>query len=266
MGWIRDEMMAHRASLEPLVGSHGDLYRWARKHKISHAAAFAQFKRELQNEFGVLYDDLKSEAKDFKAGRVLEAIRKGAEMAREIPSDAEFRWKMFAEVALREDGVGLLSDWFGDTWFESGHPMVATCLKRDHDAPHVDCGCGIWAFDDLQRVSRLPRKGRAYYPLAIARVAQWGRTYEDDGATRSEFACPTDLYTGLTDRIAACETFGSVHPISEILETVDLGFCPGCSGIWPLADLNTYDSIPRPNRPAYGPCLACRTCLVTGDL
>jgi hypothetical protein len=64
----------------------------------------------------------------------------------------------------------------------------ATCrLAWSHEAPNVDCSCGLHATRDLDFLRR------TRCPAVLGRVALWGRVIEHEHGYRARFAYPQRL-------------------------------------------------------------------------
>jgi hypothetical protein len=70
-------------------------------------------------------------------------------------------------------------------------PRILTGRRRRHEAPDVDCRCGIYASATLELVART----RPAWPPApvLGRVSLWGRTIEHERGWRARFAYPERL-------------------------------------------------------------------------
>ena len=104
----------------------------------------------------------------------------------------------------------------GDVWLESvvypmrwprRVPLRAMCnYGRDpsgfHEAPGVDCRCGVYAAKTLEQMLRyVPERVRGLEPNSlglglpwiVGRVSLWGEVEEHEIAYRAEFAYPVSL-------------------------------------------------------------------------
>jgi hypothetical protein len=90
----------------------------------------------------------------------------------------------------RRDGGGLLLRpvTAGSRAWRPREIAQATCrLAWSHEAPNVDCSCGLHATRDLD----LLRRTRS--PAVLGRVALWGRVIEHQLGYRARFAYPQRL-------------------------------------------------------------------------
>lgn len=77
--------------------------------------------------------------------------------------------------------------------WEPGHTQRAVCLEVGHASPALDCSCGLYGIDELDR---LRQHGLCLVPnvaVVVGRVALWGRVADDGGAWRAEMASPLSL-------------------------------------------------------------------------
>lgn len=76
----------------------------------------------------------------------------------------------------------------------------ARCTNRDHRAPDWNCGCGFWAYKDLDGVLSEPiafpqhdhttRTQLTGVPIVLTLMAGWGKVVEDELGFRCEYARP----------------------------------------------------------------------------
>jgi hypothetical protein len=123
-------------------------------------------------------------------------------------------WRIHRATGLLESLIYL-----GHVWMP-GKPMRAFCTVPDlsafvdgkrlppHDAPRMDCDCGIYAFSDMDglidylgEVAKTLRSGSAssenFDParsLVAGAVYLWGRVVVCSSGYRAEFAYPARIY------------------------------------------------------------------------
>lgn len=70
--------------------------------------------------------------------------------------------------------------------------LQAKCVtKHNHCAPRMDCSCGVWAFQSLEK---LIEALKSYCPVAIGKVSLWGRVIETEHGFRAQYAYPAELW------------------------------------------------------------------------
>lgn len=77
--------------------------------------------------------------------------------------------------------------------WEPGQIQRAVCLEVGHASPALDCSCGLYGIDELDR---LRQHGLCLVPnvaIVVGQVALWGRVADDGGAWRAEMASPLSL-------------------------------------------------------------------------
>jgi hypothetical protein len=90
----------------------------------------------------------------------------------------------------RRDGEGLLLRpvTAGSKPWRPREVAQATCrLAWSHEAPNLDCSCGLYATRELDTL----RKTRC--PAVLGRVALWGRVIEHEQGYRARFGYPQRL-------------------------------------------------------------------------
>jgi hypothetical protein len=114
------------------------------------------------------------------ADSLLAAERRGKEGA--LEELFQYRLRSLTEHTL----------WPGDGRFEASCMLAS---EGEHDAPGVECECGIWAFRE-----RGPAESTAVAyehsggAVAYGRVALWGRVVEHEHGWRGQYATPIDLW------------------------------------------------------------------------
>jgi hypothetical protein len=96
-------------------------------------------------------------------------------------------WRAWSVV--ERDGSYVLSSLTRAEAWEPGRPFVATCTRKQHDAPGARCSCGVYAAADRDELARLGRIAGA----AIGRVSLWGRLVEHSRGYRAGSAYPTRI-------------------------------------------------------------------------
>lgn len=120
-------------------------------------------------------------------------------------------WRVW-RVCRREGRVALQSA-FADAPWEPGIPLSAACVKRHrslwrpwrmetarHEAPDVDCTCGIYGVRSLAAARwYFESQGAlgAATDRVIGRVALWGDVVVSEGGWRASFAYPLEILVPL---------------------------------------------------------------------
>jgi hypothetical protein len=116
-------------------------------------------------------------------------------------------WRAW-RVSEGDGGTHLSSVIHRATW-PAGAPLVARCqctglriwpFKRErHDAPALDCGCGIYAANIAIVRAYLPEQVNAMDSiLVIGQVSLWGTVHEHERGWRAAFAYPKRLFVPTT--------------------------------------------------------------------
>jgi hypothetical protein len=120
-------------------------------------------------------------------------LRTALATSRTVPVDHDVEpilaWRSWT-LTGRRDGEGLLLRpvTAGSRPWRPQEIAQATCrLAWSHEAPNVDCSCGLYATQDLE----LLRRTRC--PAVLGRVALWGRVIEHDQGYRARFGYPQRL-------------------------------------------------------------------------
>jgi hypothetical protein len=93
-------------------------------------------------------------------------------------------WRIDEDARLR-------SVLYGDLW-PLEEPVVATCKRLDHNAPHEGCECGIHAGRTLgawEHYLNIEREKRVF-----GRVLLWGATLEGAHGWRAAQARPVEIF------------------------------------------------------------------------
>lgn len=70
--------------------------------------------------------------------------------------------------------------------------LDAKCNNSKHDAPQMDCTCGVWAFKTLEGLTSALE---SYSDVKVlGRVSLWGRVVETENGYRAEKAYPSELW------------------------------------------------------------------------
>jgi hypothetical protein len=120
-------------------------------------------------------------------------VRTAGRIARGLPVEADVEpilaWRSWT-LTGRRDGEGLLLRpvTAGSRAWRPREAAQAACrLSWSHEAPNVDCSCGLHATRDVE----LLRRTRC--PAVLGRVALWGRVIEHEHGYRAQFAYPQRL-------------------------------------------------------------------------
>jgi len=117
-------------------------------------------------------------------------------------------WRTWSAVV--RDNETRLSSVIQRSLWPRGAPLFASCRcarwsiwpwsRNRHDAPALDCGCGIYAAS-LNVVRRyLPAVlADSVLVRVIGRVALWGVVYEHDQGWRASAAYPKSLFVPVSD-------------------------------------------------------------------
>jgi len=81
--------------------------------------------------------------------------------------------------------------------------------RRDHEAPHFHCHCGIWGFKSLENL--LSALGPSYKPSVIGKVSLWGRVIETENGFRAQYAYPEQLWPASDS--PSCEEVGLIYGV-----------------------------------------------------
>lgn len=104
----------------------------------------------------------------------------------EESTEAIVAWRAWA-LTGRRDGTNLLLRPVAGrarAWIP-GHPAEAGCrLGWFHDAPHVECTCGLHGTHQIDLLRRTRN------PAVLGRVALWGRVIEHELGFRARFGYP----------------------------------------------------------------------------
>jgi hypothetical protein len=94
----------------------------------------------------------------------------------------------------RVDG-GALGSLTRSLWWPSMRAFEAQCrlIDRHGAVPSPDCHCGIYAANDLDTLKCLARP-HLRLPLALGKVALWGRVIPAERGCRAQFAYPKRLW------------------------------------------------------------------------
>ena len=97
--------------------------------------------------------------------------------------------------------------------------VVARCLVApDHVAPAAACSCGVWAVPTRERALEIASM-TVRTPVAVGRVALWGRVVEHEGGWRAQYAYPIavtvydDGYIGAGERARSARRLASEYAI-----------------------------------------------------
>lgn len=98
-------------------------------------------------------------------------------------------WRSWTLTGRRDgDGLLLRPVTAGSRPWRPREVAQASCrLAWSHEAPNVDCSCGLHATRDLDFLRR------TRCPAVIGRVALWGRVIEHEHGYRARFAYPQRL-------------------------------------------------------------------------
>ena len=117
------------------------------------------------------------------------ALSFGRGLPIEISTEPILAWRSWT-LTGRRDGSGLLLRpvTAGSRPWRPREVTQAACrLAWSHEAPNVDCSCGLHATRELD----LLRRTRC--PAVLGRVALWGRVIEHEHGYRAELAYPQRL-------------------------------------------------------------------------
>jgi hypothetical protein len=88
--------------------------------------------------------------------------------------------------------------------FSSNEPR-----RRNHEAPHFHCQCGIWGFKSLENL--LSALVPNYKPSVIGKVSLWGRVIETENGFRAQYAYPEQLWPASDS--PSCEEAGLIYGV-----------------------------------------------------
>jgi hypothetical protein len=120
-------------------------------------------------------------------------VRTAVPTARTLPvvQDTEplLAWRSWTLTGRRDgDGLLLRPVTAGSRPWRPREIAQATCrLAWSHEAPNVDCSCGLHATNDLSFLRR------TRCPAVLGRVALWGRVIEHEHGYRARFGYPQRL-------------------------------------------------------------------------
>jgi hypothetical protein len=129
----------------------------------------------------------------WRTGRVGGQVRLfalGVNVVWEPRQQAEAECKLFGPLSKRA--------------FSSHEPR-----RRDHEAPHFHCQCGIWGFKSLENL--LSALGPSYKPSVIGKVSLWGRVIETENGFRAQYAYPEQLWPASDS--PSCEEVGLIYGV-----------------------------------------------------
>ena len=113
------------------------------------------------------------------------------------PLEAWRVWKV-----VRVDGAYRLGSVVHGTVWPAGDELRAECLRvrlfrrrrRRHDAPNVDCECGVYAAGLTQLDLYVAEGLRGPLSRVVGRVALWGTVVECERGFRASHAYPARIY------------------------------------------------------------------------
>jgi hypothetical protein len=120
-------------------------------------------------------------------------MKTAASSARAIPLEREaepiLAWRSWTLTGRRDgDGLLLRPVTAGSRPWRPREIAQATCrLAWSHEAPNLDCSCGLHATRELETLRR------TRCPAVLGRVALWGRVIEHEHGYRARFAYPQRL-------------------------------------------------------------------------
>jgi len=103
----------------------------------------------------------------------------------ESSTEAIVAWRAWALTGRRDGSNLMLRPVAGRAraWIPR-HPAEASCRVWFHDAPHLDCSCGLHGTHQVDLLRRTRN------PAVLGRVALWGRVIEHALGFRARFGYP----------------------------------------------------------------------------
>lgn len=120
-------------------------------------------------------------------------MRTAVSSARPVPVEREaepiLAWRSWTLTGRRDgDGLLLRPVTAGSRPWRPREVAHATCrLAWSHEAPNLDCSCGLHAARELEALRR------TRCPAVLGRVALWGRVIEHEHGYRARFGYPQRL-------------------------------------------------------------------------
>jgi hypothetical protein len=92
----------------------------------------------------------------------------------------------------RVDELGRLNSYAHPIRWPMRARMEAACVRGVHQAPHVECTCGLYSANTLENLLDYIEAGLD--TVMIGQVKSWGRIVKGETGLRAQYAYPSSLY------------------------------------------------------------------------